>query len=152
MPYLPVYYDYLGLPGEADTTSIRLMKDFISSLAPPPPTPPGKRIGQLGAITPATTFLVAPLWGALADRTGRHKDVLMFTFIFSVISRLLFIYKVRVLGEVVLLLLRLSISTPVLFSIALTPKGSLTDSIGLVVAIATQWHGLWQRPSIRWLA
>lgn len=58
-------------------------------------TKTGKKIGQLGAITPATTFLVAPLWGALADRTGRHKDVLMFTFITSVICRLMFIHKVK---------------------------------------------------------
>lgn len=54
-----------------------------------------KQIGQLGAITPAVTFVVAPLWGALADGTGRHKDVLLFTFITSVISRLLFIWRVR---------------------------------------------------------
>jgi len=67
MPYLPVYYHALGLPD--------------------------KQIGQLGAITPAVTFVVAPLWGALADQTGRHKDVLLFTFVFSVVSRLLFIWR-----------------------------------------------------------
>jgi MFS family permease len=67
MPYLPVYYHSLGLPD--------------------------KQIGQLGAITPAVTFVVAPLWGALADQTGRHKDVLLFTFVFSVVSRLLFIWR-----------------------------------------------------------
>ncbi|KAM3576604.1 hypothetical protein VYU27_001591 [Nannochloropsis oceanica] len=67
MPYLPVYYHSLGLPD--------------------------KQIGQLGAITPAVTFVVAPLWGALADQTGRHKDVLLLTFVFSVVSRLLFIWR-----------------------------------------------------------
>ncbi|EKU20735.1 hypothetical protein NGA_0599300 [Nannochloropsis gaditana CCMP526] len=67
MPYLPVYYHSLGLPD--------------------------KQIGMLGAITPAVTFVVAPLWGALADQTGRHKDVLLFTFVASVVSRLLFIWR-----------------------------------------------------------
>jgi nitrate/nitrite transporter NarK len=56
-----------------------------------------KQIGQLGAITPAVTFVVAPLWGALADQTGRHKDVLLVTFVSSVVSRLLFIWRVRCL-------------------------------------------------------
>lgn len=28
------------------------------------------QIGFLGAITPAITFIVSPLWGALADLTG----------------------------------------------------------------------------------
>lgn len=55
-----------------------------------------KQIGLLGAITPAATFLVAPLWGALADHTSRHKDVLLFTFVSSVVTRLSFSYKVRV--------------------------------------------------------
>jgi nitrate/nitrite transporter NarK len=68
----------------------------------------GKEIGQLGAITPAVTFIVAPLWGALADHTGRHKDVLMFTFVTSVISRLLFIYKVGTCSGRTHLLLRAS--------------------------------------------
>lgn len=31
----------------------------------------------------------------LADHTSRHKDVLLFTFVFSVLTRLLFIYGVR---------------------------------------------------------
>lgn len=53
-----------------------------------------KQIGLLGAITPAATFIVSPLWGALADQTGRHKDILIFTFVFSVISRLAFIWRV----------------------------------------------------------
>lgn len=67
MPYLPVYYHALGLPD--------------------------KQIGLLGAITPAVTFVVAPLWGALADQTGRPKDVLIFTFVMSVVTRLLFVWR-----------------------------------------------------------
>ena len=30
------------------------------------------QIGILGAITPAVTFIVSPLWGALADSTGKY--------------------------------------------------------------------------------
>jgi hypothetical protein len=44
MPYLPLLYRKLGV---SDT-----------------------RIGILGAITPAITFIVSPLWSALADATG----------------------------------------------------------------------------------
>ncbi len=68
----------------------------------PPPTT-DKQIGQLGAITPAVTFVVAPLWGALADGTGKHKDVLLFTFVASVVSRLLFIWRVRACSNACLL-------------------------------------------------
>lgn len=44
-------------------------------------------IGVLGAITPAVTFLVSPLWGALADTTGWHKEILLLTFVGSIITR-----------------------------------------------------------------
>lgn len=44
LPYLPVFYSNLGVSANL--------------------------IGVLGAITPAVTFLVSPLWGALADTTG----------------------------------------------------------------------------------
>lgn len=62
LPYLPVYYHSLGLEGS--------------------------NIGLLGAVNPATTFLVAPLWGMLADRTNRHKDILLLTFLTSLVARL----------------------------------------------------------------
>lgn len=45
LPYLPVFYSNLGVSANL--------------------------IGVLGAITPAVTFLVSPLWGALADTTGK---------------------------------------------------------------------------------
>ena len=62
LPYLPVYYHSLGHRGSY--------------------------IGILGAVNPFTTFLVAPLWGMLADRTNRHKDILKFTFVSSLLTRL----------------------------------------------------------------
>mmetsp|Transcript_3365 Transcript_3365/g.4736 ORF Transcript_3365/g.4736 Transcript_3365/m.4736 type:complete len:497 (-) Transcript_3365:419-1909(-) len=61
MPYLPVYYHSLGIPD--------------------------KKIGQLGAICPAVNFIISPLWGALADKTGQLKTILIFTFISSVALR-----------------------------------------------------------------
>jgi len=61
MPYLPLYYHHLGISGQ--------------------------QIGFLGAITPAVTFFVSPLWGALADTTGKHKLVMLTTFIGSVLAR-----------------------------------------------------------------
>ncbi|CAM9625674.1 unnamed protein product [Chrysoparadoxa australica] len=67
MPYLPVYYHSLGISD--------------------------RRIGHLGAITPAVTFLVSPAWGALTDHTGRLKQILLFTFISSVLCRLLLVMR-----------------------------------------------------------
>ena len=61
MPYLPIYYRSLGI---SDT-----------------------HIGILGALTPAITFIVSPLWGVLADTTGKHKVIMLLTFMLSVITR-----------------------------------------------------------------
>lgn len=107
MPYLPVYYHSLGIPGNyllyerailscgnAVYARSSLTINFVWKKK-------GRQIGQLGAITPAVTFIVAPLWGALADSTGRHKDVMMFTFITSVLSRLLFVWKVRAVSATI---------------------------------------------------
>jgi hypothetical protein len=63
MPYIPIYYRHLKV---SDT-----------------------QIGLLGAITPLVTFCVSPLWGALADGTGKHKLILLGTFVSSVIMRCL---------------------------------------------------------------
>ena len=49
-------------------------------------------IGFLGAISPAITFLVSPLWGALADETGWHKRIMLLTFIGSIVFRTLLVY------------------------------------------------------------
>eukprot|EP01041_Mallomonas_annulata_P002709 gene2709-5331_t len=61
MPYIPLFYRRLGIPED--------------------------QIGFLGAITPAVTFVVSPLWGALADITGQHKYIMLATFIGSIITR-----------------------------------------------------------------
>ncbi|CAM9812677.1 unnamed protein product, partial [Hapterophycus canaliculatus] len=46
-----------------------------------------RRIGHLGAITPAMTFIFTPLWGALTDKTGRLKEILVLTFAASTLLR-----------------------------------------------------------------
>ena len=63
MPYLPVYYDSLGHGGQI--------------------------IGLLGAVKPATTFLVAPLWGMLADQSQKPFLILQVTFLVSFVGQLL---------------------------------------------------------------
>ena len=63
LPYLPVYYHSLGHGGQI--------------------------IGLLGAVKPFTTFLVAPLWGLIADETQRPFTILKVTFIMSVTLQLL---------------------------------------------------------------
>ena len=61
MPYIPMYYKYLNIDSSY--------------------------IGFFGAITPAVTFMVSPLWGILADITKRHKQIMLLTFIGSVVLR-----------------------------------------------------------------
>ena len=63
LPYLPVYYHSLGHGGLI--------------------------IGMLGAVKPSTTFLVAPFWGILSDRSSNRFSILYFTFVVSLISQLL---------------------------------------------------------------
>jgi MFS family permease len=63
MPYLPVYFHSLGHSGSS--------------------------IGVLGAVKPLTTFLVAPLWGVLSDRSGDHVSMLQFTFCTSLVLQLM---------------------------------------------------------------
>ena len=63
LPYLPVYFHSLGHPGSS--------------------------VGLLGAVKPLTTFLVAPLWGVLSDRSNNHVATLQFTFVSSLIFQLL---------------------------------------------------------------
>mmetsp|Transcript_22828 Transcript_22828/g.46947 ORF Transcript_22828/g.46947 Transcript_22828/m.46947 type:complete len:484 (+) Transcript_22828:337-1788(+) len=46
------------------------------------------QIGKLQSIRPIMTMLSAPMWGGLADRTGRKRLVLMTTFVTSAIFRL----------------------------------------------------------------
>jgi predicted MFS family arabinose efflux permease len=63
MPYLPVYYHHLGHGGQI--------------------------IGLLGAVKPFTTFLVAPLWGLIADQTQKPFVILNITFLVSLVGQLL---------------------------------------------------------------
>jgi len=57
MPYLPVYFHSLGHDGQA--------------------------IGILGAVKPMTTFLVAPIWGIVADYMQNPNLILQLTFAIS---------------------------------------------------------------------
>ena len=68
LPYFPVYYRAIGLD-----------PDFI---------------GLLGSITPAITFVVSPLWGALADSTGAYRGIILLTFVLSVIGRCVSIHSI----------------------------------------------------------
>lgn len=67
MPYIPLYYRNLGISESS--------------------------MGFLGAITPAVTFLVSPLWGMLADQTESHKSIMMLTFMGSLLVRSLLIFN-----------------------------------------------------------
>ena len=61
LPYIPLYYRRMGIPDS--------------------------QIGLLGAITPTVTLVVSPLWGAFADSKQMHKQIMLLTFISSVILR-----------------------------------------------------------------
>jgi len=63
MPYLPVYYHHLGHGGQI--------------------------IGMLGAVKPFTTFLVAPVWGLIADQMQNPFLILQVTFLVSLVGQLL---------------------------------------------------------------
>lgn len=67
LPYLPVYYDSLGHGGQI--------------------------IGLLGAVKPFTTFLVAPLWGLIADSASSPFTILELTFGVSLAGQLLVAYS-----------------------------------------------------------
>ena len=63
LPYLPVYYHSLGHGGQI--------------------------IGLLGAVKPLTTFLVAPIWGLLADQSQKPFLILKVAFVVSLLGQLL---------------------------------------------------------------
>lgn len=50
-----------------------------------------QEIGFLGAISPLMTLLMSPLWGALADTTQKHKEIMILTFAGSICARLCFV-------------------------------------------------------------
>ena len=62
LPYLPVYYHSIGHGGQI--------------------------IGLLGAVKPFTTFLVAPLWGVIADQSEKPFFILQVTFLVSLVGQL----------------------------------------------------------------
>ena len=76
IPYLPIYYQSIGLSG--------------------------KEIGLLVAIPPLLMLIGAPLWGGLADATQQHKRLLMLAValalgsvaVLSIISRFLILIPV----------------------------------------------------------
>lgn len=88
------------------------------------------QIGFLGAVTPAVTFLVSPLWGAIADSTGRYKGIMVGAFIASVLTRLLTIQP-GIRGNIVLFTIVVALSA--VFSAPVKPiidsavLGSLKD-------------------------
>mmetsp|Transcript_24483 Transcript_24483/g.38440 ORF Transcript_24483/g.38440 Transcript_24483/m.38440 type:complete len:466 (-) Transcript_24483:265-1662(-) len=47
-----------------------------------------EEIGKLQAIRPVVTMIFAPIWGALSDKTGKKKLILISTFVISAICRL----------------------------------------------------------------
>ncbi|CAB1111555.1 unnamed protein product [Ectocarpus sp. CCAP 1310/34] len=87
MPYLPVYYHSLGIPD--------------------------RRIGHLGAITPAMTFLFTPLWGALTDKSGMLKQILVLTFAASTLLRVSLAARTSFLWIVSVITLTAVINAPV---------------------------------------
>lgn len=67
MPYLPVYYHSLGHGGQI--------------------------IGLLGAVKPFTTFLVAPVWGLIADLLHQPFMILNVTFLVSAAGQVLVAFR-----------------------------------------------------------
>jgi PPP family 3-phenylpropionic acid transporter len=60
IPYLPIYYQSIGLSG--------------------------KEIGLLVAIPPLVMLVGAPLWGGLADATRQHKRLLIVALVLALVS------------------------------------------------------------------
>ena len=87
LPYFPVYYHHLGLRG--------------------------RMIGLLGAIPPFTTFVFAPLWALYADSTGRHSNVLLFTFLVSTLFRVTMLSSTKVAFLASWVFVTAAISAPV---------------------------------------
>jgi MFS family permease len=87
LPFLPVYYHSLGHGGSI--------------------------IGVLGAATPLTTFLVAPLWGQWADKTGQPIHILYVTMFLSMIGQTLVLVSDDAGYIMTMLCLRTIFSAPV---------------------------------------
>lgn len=87
LPYLPVFFHSLGHPGSA--------------------------IGLLGAVKPFTTFLVAPLWGILSDRSNNHVSTLQFTFVSSLIFQLLVGMNSTLNGLIISVFMAAALNAPV---------------------------------------
>jgi len=96
MPYLPVYYHSLGHGGLI--------------------------IGLLGAVKPFTTFLVAPFWGIVSDRSSNKFNVLYATFLVSLAGQLLVAFRTDVPFLMIMVFIAAFFNAPV---------KSLIDSIVL---------------------
>ena len=81
----------------------------------------GSAIGILGAVKPLTTFLVAPIWGILSDRSDNHVSTLQFTFVSSLICQLLVGMNSNTLNYL--------IGTVFMAAVLNAPVKSLIDSI-----------------------
>ena len=87
LPYLPVYYHSLGHGG--------------------------MYIGLLGAVKPLTTFLVAPAWGILSDRTQAHSTILQYTFVIGVLLQISVCFNDSIVWLVTTVFLSALINAPV---------------------------------------
>eukprot|EP00581_Thalassiosira_minuscula_P003229 CAMPEP_0183735954 /NCGR_PEP_ID=MMETSP0737-20130205/48054_1 /TAXON_ID=385413 /ORGANISM="Thalassiosira miniscula, Strain CCMP1093" /LENGTH=351 /DNA_ID=CAMNT_0025969835 /DNA_START=79 /DNA_END=1131 /DNA_ORIENTATION=- len=80
-------------------------------------------IGKLQAIRPIITMCIAPMWGMVADRSGRKKMILLLTFVMSFISRMAIRYTI-VSSNVQYFAMALCVT-----SIFYAPVPSLVDSM-----------------------
>jgi PPP family 3-phenylpropionic acid transporter len=71
-PYLTLYYEALGMNG--------------------------RQIGILAAIPPVMTFMSAPIFGALADVTQKHKKILGISILLVIIGIFIIIFAQSFLG------------------------------------------------------
>ncbi len=58
----------------------------------------GAQIGLLSGLSPIVTWLAAPLWGALADARGRHRELLMAALLGAIVTALLLARTTTLIG------------------------------------------------------
>jgi PPP family 3-phenylpropionic acid transporter len=92
-PYLVLHYKQLGLSG--------------------------KQIGILTSLFPIITVFAAPVWGAIADKTQRHKTLLMF-MLSGAITSVFLLSQAEAYGLILLLIIT--------FATSVASIGSIIDS------------------------
>jgi MFS transporter, PPP family, 3-phenylpropionic acid transporter len=92
-PYLVLHYKQLGLSG--------------------------KQIGILTSLFPIVTVFAAPIWGTIADRTQRHKTLLLL-MLSGAITSVFLLKQVTAYGLILLLIIT--------FAISVASIGSIIDS------------------------